>query len=210
MTLLKSTGAVMTVISLSLVTTLFAATMIEAQSQLGSPASKTVIGEVSAVEGEFHMAKNARGEDILKMVDKSYVITTPTGRKLELKLSRDTKVPTRANPGDRIEAKISDTGQTLSSCWSSKAVWLLQHRPVMQASSTILIIDNHDDDRQYWAQRLRSSLPDYVVLEASTGKAGLVICRSQRIECVISELTLPTYQVSKYSCSWFPNPAIQR
>jgi len=114
MTLLKSTGAVMTVISLSLVTTLFAATMIEAQSQLGSPASKTVIGEVSAVEGEFHMAKNARGEDILKMVDKSYVITTPTGRKLELKLSRDTKVPTRANPGDRIEAKISDKGQTLS------------------------------------------------------------------------------------------------
>ena len=61
----------------------------------------------------------------------------------------------------------------------------------MQTSSTILFIDNHDDDRQYWAQRLRISLPDYVVLEASTGKAGLVICRSQRVECVISELTLP-------------------
>ncbi len=111
MTVVKSTGAVMTVISLSLVTTLFAA---ETQSQLGATASKTVMGEVSAVEGEFHMAKNARGEDILKMVDKSYVITTPTGRKIELKLSRDTKVPTRANPGDRIEAKISDRGQTLS------------------------------------------------------------------------------------------------
>ncbi len=61
----------------------------------------------------------------------------------------------------------------------------------MQTSSTILFIDNHDDDRQYWAQRLRISLPDYMVLEASTGKAGLVICRSQRVECVISELTLP-------------------
>ena len=114
MTLVKSTGSVMTVISLSLVTTVFAATMTEAQSQLGSPSSKTVIGEVSAVEGEFHMGKNALGEDTLKMVDKSYVITTPTGRKIELKLSRDTKVPTRANPGDRIEAKISDRGQTLS------------------------------------------------------------------------------------------------
>lgn len=59
------------------------------------------------MEGEFHMAKNSLGEDILKMVDKSYVITTPTGQEIQLKLSRDTKVPTRANPGDRVEAKIS-------------------------------------------------------------------------------------------------------
>ena len=112
MTLVKSTGVVMAVMSLSIVTTLSAAT-IEAPSQSGS-SSKTVRGEVSAVEGEFHMAKNSLGEDILKMVDKSYVITTPTGQEIQLKLSRDTKVPTRANPGDRIEAKISDRGQTLS------------------------------------------------------------------------------------------------
>ena len=58
-------------------------------------------------------------------------------------------------------------------------------------SPTILFIDHHDDDRQYWVRRLRMSFPDYVVLEASTGKAGLAICRSQRVECVISELTLP-------------------
>jgi len=114
MTLVKSTRAVMIVLSLSVVTQLFAATMIEAQSQLGSPSSKTVRGEVAMVEGEFHMAKNSLGEDILKMVDKSYVITTSTGQEIQLKLSRDTKVPTRANPGDRIEAKISDKGQTLS------------------------------------------------------------------------------------------------
>ena len=114
MTLVRSTGAVVLIISLSVVTTLVAATMVGAQSQLGSPSSKTVMGKVSAVEGEFHMAKNSLGEDILKMVDKSYVITTPTGQEIQLKLSRDTKVPTRANPGDRIEAQISDRGQTLS------------------------------------------------------------------------------------------------
>lgn len=113
MTLVKSTGAVMAVMSLSVATTLFAAT-IEAPSKSGSPTSKTVRGEVSVVEGEFHMAKNSQGEDILQMVDKSYVITTPTGQEIPLKLSRDTKVPTRANPGDRVEAKISDRGQTLS------------------------------------------------------------------------------------------------
>jgi hypothetical protein len=58
MTLVKSTGAVITAISLSFVTTLFDVTRIEAQPQSRSPSSKTVIGEVSAVEGEFHMAKN--------------------------------------------------------------------------------------------------------------------------------------------------------
>ena len=118
MTLVNSAGVVLvviTVISLNVVTTLFDATMVEAQSQLGSPSSKTVVGEITAVDGEFHMAKNPLGEDILKIVDKSYVITTPTGEEIQLKLSRDTKVPTRAaNPGDRVEAKISDRGQTLS------------------------------------------------------------------------------------------------
>ena len=114
MTLIRSTGAIVLIISLSVVTTLFATTMVGAQSQLGSPSSKTVVGKVSVVEGEFHMAKNSLGEDILKMVDKSYVITTPTGQEIQLKLSRDTKVPARANPGDRIEAQISDRGQTLS------------------------------------------------------------------------------------------------
>ena len=63
--------------------------------------------------------------------------------------------------------------------------------PIDYPSTTILFIDHHVDDRQRWVRRLRVSFPDYVVLEASTGKAGLEICRSQPVECVISELTLP-------------------
>jgi hypothetical protein len=74
----------------------------------------SVTGHVSAVEGEFHMAKDYRGEDILKMVDRAYIVTTPTGQQIELKLTRETKVPTRANPGDFIEAKVTEKGQTLS------------------------------------------------------------------------------------------------
>ena len=50
--------------------------------------------------------------------------------------------------------------------------------PIDHPSTTLLFIDNHDDDRQYWAQRLRMSSPDYVIFEASTGKSGLAICRS--------------------------------
>jgi hypothetical protein len=103
----------LTTISLSVVTLLFDATMIGAEPLSQPPSAKTITGEVSAVEGEFHMAKNSLGEDILKMVDRSYLITTPTGQ-IQLKPTRETKVTTRANPGDRIEAKISDKGQTLS------------------------------------------------------------------------------------------------
>jgi DNA-binding NarL/FixJ family response regulator len=59
------------------------------------------------------------------------------------------------------------------------------------SSTTILFIDSHEDDRQYWVQRLRTSSPDCVVLEASNGTAGLSLCQSLRVDCVISELTLP-------------------
>ncbi|HXX74595.1 MAG TPA: hypothetical protein VEI50_05670 [Nitrospiraceae bacterium] len=90
------------------------ATLVGAQPHSDPSASKTVTGEVSTVEGEFHMAKTPQGEDILEIVDKSYVVTTRTGEELRLELSRDTKVPQRANPGDRIEARISQEGHTLS------------------------------------------------------------------------------------------------
>lgn len=99
---------------LSLVNMLVGAPMIGAQSHSGPSLSKTVTGEVATVEGEFHMAKNPQGEDVLEMVDRSYVITTRTGEELRLELSHDTKVPKRANPGDRIEARISQEGHTLS------------------------------------------------------------------------------------------------
>lgn len=104
----------MTAISLSVVSLLFAVPMIEAQQQARSTSPRTVIGQVSAVEGEFYMAKDAQGEDILKMVDRVYTITTPTGQEIQLKLTRETKVPTRANPGDHVEAKVSEKGGTLS------------------------------------------------------------------------------------------------
>lgn len=97
-------------VSLSVISLLSAPTT---QAQIQS-SPKTVTGQVSAVEGEFQMTKDYRGQDTLKMVDKSYTVTTPTGQQVELKLTRETKVPTRANPGDRIEAKVTEKGQTLS------------------------------------------------------------------------------------------------
>ena len=111
---IKCTLVAVAATCVSLVIALFGATIVGAQSHSGPSPSKTVTGEVATVEGEFHMAKNPQGEDILEMVDRSYVITTRTGEELRLELSHDTKVPKRANPGDRIEARISQEGHTLS------------------------------------------------------------------------------------------------
>lgn len=110
----KFTRLAVIAISLSVVSLLFAAPMIEAQHQSESKSPRTVIGQVSAVEGEFYMAKDAQGEDILKVVDKVYTITTPTGQEIQLKLTRETRAPSRANPGDHVEAKVSEEGRTLS------------------------------------------------------------------------------------------------
>jgi hypothetical protein len=86
----------------------------EAQSPSKSSPSMIVIGEVSQVQGEFHMTKDPQGLDTLDIVDKSYVITDRAGKELRLELSDDTKVLNRVNPGDKIEAKISIEGHTLS------------------------------------------------------------------------------------------------
>ena len=63
--------------------------------------------------------------------------------------------------------------------------------PPRRFATTVLLIDSFKEDRQYWAERLHISSPNFVVLEADTGAAGLAICRSQRIDCVILELNLP-------------------
>jgi len=55
----------------------------------------------------------------------------------------------------------------------------------------VILIDGHDDDRRFLAQRLKIASPDYCVFEAETGTAGLAVFLSQRIDCVVTELTLP-------------------
>ena len=63
--------------------------------------------------------------------------------------------------------------------------------PMGSPSATILFIDSYEDARQYYVQRLTISSPDYVILEADTAAAGLSVCKSLRIDCVVSELDLP-------------------
>ena len=78
--------------------------------------------------------------------------------------------------------------------------------PIDRPSTAILLIDHHDDERQYWVDGLRISSPDYVIFEASTGKAGLAICQSRRVECIISELTLPDMSGFEVLFQMVPKP----
>ena len=57
--------------------------------------------------------------------------------------------------------------------------------------STVLFVDGNKVNRQYWTQRLYISSPDYLIFEADSGVAGLHICQSQRVDCVVTEHNLP-------------------
>lgn len=61
----------------------------------------------------------------------------------------------------------------------------------MADAATILLIDPHREDREYWRERLQVCSSDYVIHEAETGKNGLAIASAHQIDCVLLELTLP-------------------
>lgn len=58
-------------------------------------------------------------------------------------------------------------------------------------TTTVLLIDPNREDRQYWRERLKISSTDYAVLEAENAEIGLKLCKSARIDCVVTELHLP-------------------
>ena len=57
--------------------------------------------------------------------------------------------------------------------------------------TTVLVIDDNDEDRKYWCEALKHSAHNYTVLEASNGQSGLNLCRSQRVDCIVLDLDMP-------------------
>jgi DNA-binding NarL/FixJ family response regulator len=62
---------------------------------------------------------------------------------------------------------------------------------LVSASSRIILIDGHPNDRDYYAHRLEDSFADCVVLQATTGRAGISLCEEHQPDCVVLELELP-------------------
>ena len=61
----------------------------------------------------------------------------------------------------------------------------------MADTKRILLIEDNDIVRRYYAERLRKLLCDCVILEAVTGQTGLDLFQWQTIDCVILDLSLP-------------------
>lgn len=58
-------------------------------------------------------------------------------------------------------------------------------------TTSILLIDGSKNQRAYWADQLNQRSPDYEILEAADGESGLALYRTQPIDCVVLELSLP-------------------
>jgi CheY-like chemotaxis protein len=55
-------------------------------------------------------------------------------------------------------------------------------------STSVLLIDGNAFDRSDYAKQLAACSPDYFIIEAADGPSGLVLYRSQRIDCVVLAL----------------------
>ena len=69
---------------------------------------------------------------------------------------------------------------------------LAENAPQASTCTTLLFIDDNEDDLQYWCEVLKKhSSHNYTVLDAPSAEAGLELCRSQRIDCVVLDLDMP-------------------
>ena len=57
--------------------------------------------------------------------------------------------------------------------------------------TTVLIIDDNYNDRKYWANALRESSFNYLVLEASDAEDGRKILQKQKVDCVLLDFDMP-------------------
>jgi PleD family two-component response regulator len=55
---------------------------------------------------------------------------------------------------------------------------------------SVLFIDSHDTDRNYYADRLLISSPEYLIFHAASGKAGISVYETVEIDCVVLEIDL--------------------
>ena len=58
-------------------------------------------------------------------------------------------------------------------------------------TTSVLLIDGNDTDREHFAAQLKGRSSDYQILEATDGELGLNLYRSRRIDCVVLALELP-------------------
>jgi DNA-binding NarL/FixJ family response regulator len=61
----------------------------------------------------------------------------------------------------------------------------------MSNAPVILLIDDNQDDREFYSQRLAIIYPECDVVQTATGQEGLSYCNRQTVDCVVLEIALP-------------------
>ena len=96
-----------------------------------------------------------------------------------------------------VEDKLS-LGQAVSPLRSNsylriKAIFIANGLFIAQipAMTTILLIDDNDKDRTYYADQVKIFIPDCIVLEAQDIRSGLELYQSRQIDCIVTEIHLP-------------------
>ena len=75
-------------------------------------------------------------------------------------------------------------------------------------ATTVVLIDPNNEDRQFYSEQLKISSKDYTVLEADNAERGLDLCRTEQIDCVVTELHLP--DMSGFQVLIRLNPIVHR
>src|SRR4030095_2188811 len=55
---------------------------------------------------------------------------------------------------------------------------------------SVLFIDSRDIDSNYSSNRLKISSPGYVIFHAASGKAGISVCETVELDCIVLEIDL--------------------
>ena len=63
--------------------------------------------------------------------------------------------------------------------------------PRASTCATVLIIDDNEQDLNYWSDTVRNFGSNYTVLKAHDCKSGLSICRDRIVDCVLLDLDMP-------------------
>ena len=74
--------------------------------------------------------------------------------------------------------------------------------------NTVLLIDPNYAERQSWKERLANFSSHYRIVEAEDAERGLAINKSERIDCVVTELHLP--DMSGFQFLMRLNPIVHR
>ena len=62
--------------------------------------------------------------------------------------------------------------------------------PTAKERLSVLLIDSRDTDRNYYGDRLKICSSDYVIFHAASGKAGISVCETVSVDCVVLEIDL--------------------